>query len=106
MLKSKLHRELNVNRRTKAEHKISSSIGKLFRRSKIVIPLEDTVGSIIRKLGLRNLNNPFEITLQSWKANVKKVYKFNNLDHYKNWINKIMNSGQYEDYEYKRKYQY
>jgi hypothetical protein len=78
-----------------------------FIQSKVskIMPLEDTLGSVIRKLGLQNINKPFEITFHSWKADIKRIFKFNDLAHFKSWIEKILNSGETEDYEYKRKYQ-
>ena len=106
-LNTKIHRELNVRKQPKAQKTISSALAKTFRQSKTVIPLEDTVGSVVRKLGLKKKNKPFEITIHSWKVgNVKKTYKFNSLEHYKNWLEKVLNSGEVEDYEYKRKYHY
>ena len=81
-LKSKLNREFNVKQQTKAQKTISSALAKSFRQSKTVIPLEETLGSVVRKLGFKNLDKPFEVTIQSWKVgNVKKTYKFNNLEH-------------------------
>ena len=106
-LKSKLNREFNVKQQTKAQKTISSALAKSFRQSKTVIPLEETLGSVVRKLGFKNLDKPFEVTIQSWKVgNVKKTYKFNNLEHYKNWLEKVLNSGEVQDYEYKRIYHY
>ena len=96
--------------RNKKEEKAKTTISKFlvnnFNRKRAVVPLEDTLGLVINKLGLRNTNKPFVITLHSWKANIKKTYKFNDVLHFEHWVDKILNSGEVKDYEYIRKYQY
>ena len=67
-LKSKLNREFNVKQQTKAQKTISSALAKSFRQNKTVIPLEETLGSVVRKLGFKNLDKPFEVTIHSLKV--------------------------------------
>ena len=67
-LKYKLNREFNVQRQTKAQKTISSALEKSFRQSKTVIPLEETVGSVVCKLGFKNLDKLFEVTIHWWKV--------------------------------------
>ena len=55
---------------------------------------------------LGNNDKPFEITLKSGIANIERKFKFMCWGHFYSYLEKVINSGKYVDYDYTKTLHY
>lgn len=89
-----------LKQRSVAMSKIKSFVER--HRQKL-LTIDELKATVERWLGDNN-GKPFEIILKSGIANVERKFKFFSLEHFNNYWDKVINSGEYVDYDYTNTY--
>jgi len=99
---------INVNRRQvlnqiRRKNEAQNTIKRFIERyHSNALTMEQMIARVERFLNGKE--EPFELVLKSGIANVERKFKFNGLSHFKNYWDKVINSGEVLDYDYTNTY--